>query len=248
MDVFSRRMVFESSIVAVSNQSSCLPLKDLYDKQLFVLDQRSLKTDKLSEFLSFHTRKVQWVTRISDLETLIKESFLPCVIVLSDNKDDLPELALHSWHFKELNKKTEIVLLLNDCDLNKGIVTNDYSCFNAVLIGYQSVPIVWESAIQAVLGGIEVDARLISPLKGFSLSHLTIHKNRLKLGIPEEVGMSSDVLKKMDGLFDEIIHTSSAPGGQVVIAKDGVVVYRKVFGSKTYQGDKVQPSDLYDIA
>ncbi|MBU0766125.1 MAG: serine hydrolase [Bacteroidetes bacterium] len=72
---------------------------------------------------------------------------------------------------------------------------------------------------------------------------------RLQYTIPEEAGISSDCILKIDSIILEGISKHAFPGCQVFIAKDGKVIYNKGFGHHTYDGDtKVGLYDLYDVA
>ena len=54
---------------------------------------------------------------------------------------------------------------------------------------------------------------------------------------------------KLDSVAMEGIRQGAYPGCQIVVMKDGKMVYDKCFGNFTYGGGhKVQPDDLYDIA
>ncbi|MBK7965951.1 MAG: hypothetical protein IPK10_12155 [Bacteroidetes bacterium] len=57
---------------------------------------------------------------------------------------------------------------------------------------------------------------------------------RLKYTLPEEVGISSVKLEKIDSAMMQAIRDSVFPGAQIVIAKDGKVIYDKSFGWHTY--------------
>ncbi|MCD4788388.1 MAG: serine hydrolase, partial [Bacteroidales bacterium] len=73
--------------------------------------------------------------------------------------------------------------------------------------------------------------------------------NRLKYTIPEEVGIASENLKKIDSIVLYNIKEKATPGCQILIAKDGKVIYRESFGYHTYKkGNFVKNEDLYDIA
>ena len=70
-----------------------------------------------------------------------------------------------------------------------------------------------------------------------------------KIYRPEDYGMKSSVLKKIDEIALEGIRAKAYPGCQIVILKDGAPVYDKCFGSFTYgNSKKVSGDDLYDIA
>ncbi|AYA37166.1 glycosyl hydrolase [Hymenobacter oligotrophus] len=72
---------------------------------------------------------------------------------------------------------------------------------------------------------------------------------RLRYATPEAVGLDSRVLAQIDNIATEAIAYAATPGCQVLVAKDGAVVYDKSFGYCTY--DKTQPvtnETLYDLA
>ncbi|TGD82949.1 glycoside hydrolase family 3 N-terminal domain-containing protein [Hymenobacter wooponensis] len=72
---------------------------------------------------------------------------------------------------------------------------------------------------------------------------------RLRYGTPEAAGLDSRVLAQIDNVALESVAYAAAPGCQVLVAKDGMVVFDKSYGYCTY--DKSQPvnsSTLYDLA
>ncbi len=72
---------------------------------------------------------------------------------------------------------------------------------------------------------------------------------RLKYTIPEEVGISSESLKKIDSLANRVLYLGGTPGCQVLVAKEGKVIYNKAFGFHTYaKKRRVKTTDVYDIA
>jgi len=72
---------------------------------------------------------------------------------------------------------------------------------------------------------------------------------RLKYTIPEEVGIDSRKLRQIDTIALKGIRNKAYPGCQVLVAKDGKVIYRKSFGYHTYgKKIKVKNDDLYDLA
>jgi CubicO group peptidase (beta-lactamase class C family) len=72
---------------------------------------------------------------------------------------------------------------------------------------------------------------------------------RLKYTMPEEVGIRSQDLDQIDSIAYKAIRDSATPGCQVLVAKDGKVIYYKSFGYQTYDSTlPVQNTDLYDLA
>ncbi|WP_371415936.1 glycoside hydrolase family 3 N-terminal domain-containing protein [Pontibacter sp. SGAir0037] len=77
----------------------------------------------------------------------------------------------------------------------------------------------------------------------------TASLNRLKYGAPESVGMDSRTLAQIDNIALEAIAYAATPGAQVLVVKDGTVVFNKSYGYYTY--DKIKPvtnNTVYDIA
>ena len=73
--------------------------------------------------------------------------------------------------------------------------------------------------------------------------------NRLGFTSAENVGMDSKILSKIDGVALKAINAKMTPGIQVLVARNGKVIYQKSFGYHTYDKTiKVQNSDIYDVA
>ena len=72
---------------------------------------------------------------------------------------------------------------------------------------------------------------------------------RLSYGIPLNQGFDIKKLNKIDSIVHFAINKKMTPGAQVLVARNGEVVYNKSFGNKTYDSKhKVQWDDMYDLA
>lgn len=73
---------------------------------------------------------------------------------------------------------------------------------------------------------------------------------RLKISSPEEEGINAGDLHQLDVIIQQGIENKAFPGCQLLVAKDGRVIWNKSYGNKQYEltDDKVRPTDLYDIA
>lgn len=72
---------------------------------------------------------------------------------------------------------------------------------------------------------------------------------RLQYTIPEAVGINSRYLLRVDSMANAAIADKATPGCQILIAKDGKVIYQKAFGYHTYDSTlAVNNDDLYDLA
>ncbi len=129
----------------------------------------------------------------------------------------------------------------------------DLTRANALILGYQDNTVSQELTAQAVFGAVVATGRLpvtVSP--AFSL-HNGLGMNslhRLKYTQPEEVGVSSERLEqKVDSVAQLAISQHAAPGCQVLVAKEGKVIFHKTYGYHTYENlQATQENDLYDLA
>lgn len=66
---------------------------------------------------------------------------------------------------------------------------------------------------------------------------------------PENVGMSSERLSRIDDMITDAIDEAQIPGAVALIARDGKIVYHKAFGMADNQaGRKMKKDDIFRIA
>ena len=110
-----------------------------------------------------------------------------------------------------------------------------------------------EEAAQILFGAIGANGKLsqaISP--HFRVGDGIETKGGLRLGYGNatEVGWDSERLaRRLDSIVEKGINEEAFPGCQLLVAKDGMVVFHKAYGYHTYeQKQPVQLDDLYDFA
>jgi CubicO group peptidase (beta-lactamase class C family) len=122
-----------------------------------------------------------------------------------------------------------------------------------ILEVYEDNEATSRAAANAIFGAEKISGRLpvsssstISAGTGFTFDSIY----RLKISSPEEVGVKSSDLKKMEDIIRKGIANKAFPGCQLLVAKDGKVIWNKAYGTKVYElsDDKVKPTDLYDLA
>jgi beta-N-acetylhexosaminidase len=122
----------------------------------------------------------------------------------------------------------------------------------ALLLGYQDNAYMHRAAAHALFGATPVNGRLPVTVnevyrEGMGLETAAI--GRLKYTIPEEVNLDSRFFARIDSLAWQAIEQKATPGCQVLVAKDGKVIYQKSFGNHTYeQAVPVRNNDIYDLA
>lgn len=124
---------------------------------------------------------------------------------------------------------------------------------DGLILAYQNNQLTQELAGQAVFGAFDITGRLpVTVDDRFQInSGIDISKNMsLAYTIPEEAGMSSEKLTySIDSLANLGLKKKAFPGMQVLVAKDGQVVFHKCYGYHTYfEEEEVSPDDIYDWA
>ena len=86
----------------------------------------------------------------------------------------------------------------------------------------------------------------------FTLLYLNLlsQSDTLAMGTPQSVGFDSTYLHHtLDSIMQASIDSAAFPGGQLLVARKGTIVYSKNFGYHTYDQQRtVQTNDLYDLA
>jgi len=128
----------------------------------------------------------------------------------------------------------------------------DISKLRSIIIAYEDQELSQDYAAQLIFGGIPVSGSLpVSASSDFPAGFgvKSPLQTRLKYTIPEETGIDSGKLLKIDSLALNAIYEKATPGCQVLVAYKGNVIFRKSYGFHTYINDRhVINSDIYDLA
>lgn len=122
---------------------------------------------------------------------------------------------------------------------------------DAVLMAYEDTQFAREYAAQAIFGGNAISGKLPVTVQGLYKEGkgLSTEKSRLAYNLPEEVGIESSRLDRIEDIVKEGIEARGYPGCQILVAKDGVVIYDRAFGTFEYnKAREVTTDDIYDLA
>ncbi|MCC8134453.1 MAG: serine hydrolase [Tannerellaceae bacterium] len=120
-----------------------------------------------------------------------------------------------------------------------------------VVMAYESTPLAQEYAAQVIFGGIGARGKLpVSiPTLYFSGTGIFTAKSRLGYHEPEEVGVNTKRLAVIESIVNEGLEAGAYPGCQVLVAKDGMIIYNKGFGYYDYsKKQQVTDQSVYDLA
>jgi beta-glucosidase-like glycosyl hydrolase/CubicO group peptidase (beta-lactamase class C family) len=89
----------------------------------------------------------------------------------------------------------------------------------------------------------------ISSQYSYGVGGLLPGLERLSYGTPESVGLDSDILDKIDEVAERAILIQATPGANVLVAKNGKIVFERSYGQLEYKkSPKVNSETVYDLA
>lgn len=243
------RQSHEHSITFVNNTDEVLPIGDLRDLQVHLV---RIGRDGLPDFMEYlvkydSIKSTSYSTpRGFDVSYFKKSN--PIIFGINDVVLDTVEHKSFFADLRSLDEQRNVIIVNFLHPENLRLLQE----FESVVQVYSNDDIAQQLAAQAVFGGIPVSGRL--PISMGELyvagSGFNGAKTRLGFTIAEEFGISTDSLNKIDWLAQSAIWSGATPGCQVVLAKEGKVIYNKSFGRHIYDtlAPYVQRTDLYDLA
>ncbi|MBA3704990.1 MAG: serine hydrolase, partial [Bacteroidetes bacterium] len=122
---------------------------------------------------------------------------------------------------------------------------------DGLIMSYEDNDFSESYSAQLIFGGVGATGKLSITSSPYFVVGAGIQTNaiRFKYTIPEELGADSKALSKIDTIVLKGIKDKVFPGCQVLVVKNGNVIYQKAFGYHTYENKiNVKNDDLYDIA
>lgn len=149
---------------------------------------------------------------------------------------------------KSLQEKTKVIVVV----MGNAYSLQYFEGVKNILCTYEDNEITQKIAPQIIFGAIKAEGKLpVTAGKSFKAGTgiETLTSSRLGTAIPEEVGMDSKTLDKIDELMAQAIQEKATPGGQVLVARKGKIVFNRSYGYQTYDSlTAVDDQTMYDLA
>lgn len=245
--------LFENAATVLKNKKDILPIKNLDQKIAYV----KLGEDVNSAFVST-LKKYTEITEVSNtnVDSLNKQLKKYDLVIVSYHKVN------KAWEKQDFSSN-ELFFLNKIAENNKVILDvfakpysllsiQNFDDIEGLMVSYQNSTISQIVSAEILFGAKSAKGKLpVSINDNFHVNDgIDTEKiDRLGFETPENMGMSSAILDKIDAIAKKAIDGKMAPGMQVLVARRGNVVFQKSYGYQTYDKKvKVTNTDLYDIA
>lgn len=253
-----KQHLFENAITLVNNSKMNLPYR-IYGSQRFaLLEIGENKYDDLHTMLNNYAVvdrfKMEKSANSEERAAMLQKlAAYDHVIISMHEMSRKPSIQYgiydNSVQFAyQVSEKTDVAVVL----FGTPYAAKKFAQIPGLWVAYEDNEYAQRAAAQAMFGGIPVLGKM--PVSsGNSImagsGELIDSNYRLKFTVPEELQLSSASFNKIDAIVQKAIQAGATPGAQVLVAKEGKVIYQKAFGYADYSRTQaVQNSDLYDIA
>jgi beta-N-acetylhexosaminidase len=252
-EVYGRKAI-ESSLVLLANKKRAVPLGDIANMKIASVVISSTKRPKFEGSLDHYAGVAHFSIAPDADETAIKglASKLAAyntiiVAVFTDFR-----LALNSKKINDFIHSLEKGKTLVVAHLGRQESLALLDRFPVMIQSFSDDGVSQSLVAQAIFGGAALPAYLPLACSGeFCYGDGSSIKNpvRLKYSIPEEAGIGSEYIRKIDSIISGAMSAGAFPGCEVFVACKGKVVLNRGYGFHTYDHkEEVHSSDLYDLA
>src|SRR5690606_8882239 len=199
----------------------------------------------LTNYVSLASNTIEDRKDEADLITQLQKNQVILVGIFPETSDKT--LARLNRVLDKLKHNPEVII----CDFGNKFLGDLIQRYPHVITAYHANRHGFQAVPQVLFGALPAKGRL-----PYSLTNIkagtgiqTEALGRLTYSLPEDAGMDSRVLQRIDSIVKEAINIGATPGCQVFVARNGKVIYEKNFGHLTY--DKKSPvtkETIYDLA
>jgi beta-glucosidase-like glycosyl hydrolase/CubicO group peptidase (beta-lactamase class C family) len=259
-EMTSRKLI-KSSLTVLKNEK-ILPVQNLENQKIATVIIGSNKISPFQKMLGKYTKTANFfITKnATEKEWLKLRQKLGNYNMVIAGIENINIYPAQKYGTTELQRQivTEIV------DMNNSIIAffgNAYALkyfkniqhSKGLIIAYQSNNLTQELAAQLIFGAFDATGKLpVSVSEWFKLNDgIEVKKNKtFAYTVPEEEGIDTELLtQKIDSIAILGVDSAAYPGCQVLIAKNGNVIFHKCYGYQTY--NKIHPvekENIYDWA
>jgi beta-glucosidase-like glycosyl hydrolase/CubicO group peptidase (beta-lactamase class C family) len=258
-DLINRKLT-EASLTLLQNKNNLIPLQNLDTLRIASLSLGYKEVNLFQQTLSNYS-PIKHYGIDKDSKQNVFDSVLTqlkkynLVIVQINNSNNKPDknFGLTSQAMNMLKSVMKQNKVIVNVSANPYILAkmDSLQFADAVIMSYEENDLSNSYSAQLIFGGVAASGKLpITPSAYYPAgTGISTKAIRFKYTIPEELGADSKSLNKIDSIANAGIKNKVYPGCQILIAKNGKVIYQKSFGYHTYDNEiAVKNDDIYDLA
>ncbi len=251
--------LYEKAMTVAKNKGDFLPVRVLDTNTFASVSIGAFKGNHFQQTLSHYTSfdhfsvksTEQSVTAYDEVFEQVKGKKVVVIGLHDLSKYASKEFGISRLarnFIKRLNEQTKVVLVV----FGSPYSLKYFDKMDNLVCAYEDNNLTRRLAPQVIFGGIGADGVLpitasenLKAGTGFKTESLM----RLGYSLPENQHMDSRTLAYIDSIVMEAIQSEATPGCQVLVARNGSVVYEKSFGHYTYENkQRVNNFTIYDLA
>lgn len=255
------RDLYANALTVLKNNQDILPVKDLQNIRIATIAVNRSEPASFQKRISSYFPADNYVLDASDTtacnKLLKKLKNYDLIITGIFGLDQRPDLGfgikpgLIAFIDKLISgNKTIINWFGNPYAINK---IQSLQNADGLVLAYQENEFTEDLSAQLIFGGIGAKGSLPVSINdtwhsGFGIT--TTGNIRLQYGLPENAGISSEILnRKIDSIVNAGLAAKAFPGCEIMVARKGVVIFQRAYGYQTYDNRVLlREDDLFDLA
>ncbi|MEX2594511.1 MAG: glycoside hydrolase family 3 N-terminal domain-containing protein [Anditalea sp.] len=249
--------LYASAITVTANENNFLPLKniDLLKMASITIgnDGEAFKKqlDKYGKFTHYNLQKTSGASSYNSLEENLKDYNTVVIAIMDVSNNPKRNFGINEsdiYFIKKLSEKYNVITVL----FGNSYAAKYLDELPHVVLAYEENRFTERLAPQIIFGGRSSFGKLPVTVSSSTPAGTGLDlegTDRLGYSNPESQGMDSYALLEIDRIMQKAIAKKSTPGGTVLVAKNGKVVFEKGYGFHDYsQSVSVRAETIYDLA
>ena len=242
-----------AAITVLNNKNHILPLHTDKEQTIALLEVGDPgETDALAKQLSRYTSLARFSLRANQTEEenqRLRDSlstYKRIIVAVSEQR-----LAPYQPFFAKFVPKSPAIYLFFTPGKMMLQIQRAVAHASAVVLGHSYSSDVQRQVADVLFAKASADGQLSASLGELfpTGAGVTITPKTPLHFVPEEYGLSSAHLKRIDSIALDGIRQGAYPGCQVVVLKNGHIMFDKAFGTYTGKGSpRVESTNIYDLA
>lgn len=247
------RRLNEAAVVVLNNRNEVLPLYGDKEQTVALLEVgRPGATEVFASQLARYGKVKRFQVRSGQTEDVYRRlrqslaGYKRIVVAVSEDN-----VGPYAAFLSKLAPEVPLVYVFFTPGKTMTRVQQAVSRASSVVLGHTDAAEVQVRIADVLYGKATADGRLCASLgRLFPMgAGVTISPKTPVRAVPEEYGLSSSLLHKIDSIALDGIRQGAFPGCQVVVMKEGRVMFDKAFGTHGGKGTpSVESEHLYDLA